>query len=383
MPLHLLGKKSWNVYNADNIAKVKRDEAAAAAREADEEQRMQEVDAERRIQVLRGIRPDPLPEAPEPAETSHHKSHGGRPDKKRRRLAGEDDTDRDLRLARENNEAAEKSTKALATTSKRSDAPLTDSKGHINLFPDEGPKRKAPKNAEAEAETAKKKKEYEDQYTMRFSNAAGFKESIGQKPWYSSAGNIQNGEDTEQPISKDVWGNEDPRRKERAQMRLVTDDPMAIIQKGVSDLRQVEKERKRLQAERQSEMKDLIELEKRHEKKKRKRRDDENDLEDFNLDKSAGKFHHKIHRQRHRSQDRSHERCSRDGRHHRHRSRSHERKGRQSSSQYYHEASSDRKKRPAKALDPKISSQIPTPPDEQIGWEKSSHGRYSIQFAHC
>ena len=344
---------------------------------------MQEVDAERRIQVLRGIHPDPLPEAPEPTETSTHKSHDRRPDKKLRRLAGEDDTDRDLRIARENNEAAEKSTKALVTTSKSSDAPLTDSKGHINLFPEEGPKKKAPKNAEAEAETAKKKKEYEDQYTMRFSNAAGFKESIGQKPWYSSAGNIQNGEGTEEPVSKDVWGNEDPRRKERAQMRLVTDDPMATIQKGVSDLRRVEKERKRWQAERQSEMKDLVELERRHEKKKRKRRDDESDLEGFNLDESAGKFRHKSHRQRRRSQDRGHERCSRDGRHHRHRSRSNERKERQSGSQYYHEASSERKKRPAETLDPKISSQIPTPPDERLAWEKSSHSRYSNQFAHC
>lgn len=344
---------------------------------------MQEVDAERRIQILRGIRLDRLPEAPEPAGTSHHKSHDRRPDRKSRRLAGEDDTDRDLRLARENNEAAEKSTKALATTSKRSDAPLTDSKGHINLFPDEGPKRKAPKNAEAEAETAKKKKEYEDQYTMRFSNAAGFKESIGQKPWYSSAGNIQKEQDTEESVSKDVWGNEDPRRKERAQMRLSTDDPMAIIQKGVSGLRQVEKERKRWQAERHNEMKDLIESEKRHEKKKRKREEDKNDLEDFNLDDSAGKVKHKNHRQRHRSRDRSHERCSRDDHHHRHRSRSHDRKRRQSSSRYYQEAGSDRKKRPAKPLDQKISSQIPTPPDELIGWEKSSRGRYSSQFAHC
>ncbi|KAF5015673.1 hypothetical protein F66182_12905, partial [Fusarium sp. NRRL 66182] len=33
MPLHLLGKKSWNVYNPDNIARVRRDEEQAKARE--------------------------------------------------------------------------------------------------------------------------------------------------------------------------------------------------------------------------------------------------------------------------------------------------------------------------------------------------------------
>lgn len=54
MPLHLLGKKSWNVYNTDNIERVRRDEAAARAREEADEQRMQEEDAERRLKILRG-----------------------------------------------------------------------------------------------------------------------------------------------------------------------------------------------------------------------------------------------------------------------------------------------------------------------------------------
>ncbi|KAL8795629.1 MAG: hypothetical protein Q9195_001867 [Heterodermia aff. obscurata] len=376
MPLHLLGKKSWNVYNADNIARVKRDEAAAAAREADEEQRMQEVDAERRIQILRGNRPDPLPETHESAETVHYHSHERRPERQRRRLAGEDDTDRDLRIAKENSEAAERCSQALATTNKKSDAPLTDSQGHINLFPDEGPKRKAPKNAEAEAEASKKKKEYEDQYTMRFSNAAGFKESIGQKPWYSSAGNIQTGDDAEEPVSKDVWGNEDPRRKERAQMRLVSDDPMAMIQKGVSDLRQVEKERKKWQAERDREIKELAEVEKRH-KRKRRRSAEEDDFERFSLEASQEKTEYlKSHRHRHRNQDQSHDRSSHRKHHHRHRDRSHER-------QSLSKARSNRRQSPTQNLKSRRSLQVPTPPNEQVGWEKSSSSRYSSQFAHC
>ena len=341
---------------------------------------MQEVDAERRIQMLRGIRPDPLPEAAEQTEKgSHRRRHDQRPDRKRRRLAGEDDTDRDLRIARENNEAAAKSTKALTQSSKTSDAPLTDSKGHIMLFPEEGPKRKAPKNAEAEAENAKKTKEYEDQYTMRFSNAAGFKESVGQKPWYSSAGNIHAGLDVGEPVSKDVWGNEDPRRKERAQMRLVSDDPMAMIQKGVSKLRQVEKERKKWQAEKDKEIKEIIESEKARQKRRRKRRDEDDDLEEFSLNSPTKENHHKSHRHRHRSRDRSYER---DRPHHRnrHRSRSHGRsKPRSSPQPQYH----DEEGRPGKLYGTTKSSQIPTPPIEHVGWEKSSSSRYSSQFAHC
>lgn len=287
---------------------------------------MQEVDAERRIQILRGIHPDPPPaEIHEIKDDSQRRNHDRRPHGKRRRLAGEDDTDRDLRIARENNEAAARSTQALATTSKTSDAPLTDSKGHINLFPEEGPKRKPPKNAEAEAEIAKKKKEYEDQYTMRFSNAAGFKESIGQKPWYSSVGNTQAEEATEKPVSKDVWGNEDPRRKERAQIRLQSDDPMAMIRKGVFELRHVEKERQKWQTDRDREMNELLEVERNREKKKRRREADD-DPKGFSLNGPALDSHpEKSHRHRHRSRDRSRERSSRDKHHRRHRRRSYER----------------------------------------------------------
>ncbi|KAG9717065.1 hypothetical protein KCU60_g9544, partial [Aureobasidium melanogenum] len=53
MVLHLLGKKSWNVYNKDNIDRVRRDEAAAQAREQEAERRMDQEDAARRIAILR------------------------------------------------------------------------------------------------------------------------------------------------------------------------------------------------------------------------------------------------------------------------------------------------------------------------------------------
>ncbi|KAL8831782.1 MAG: hypothetical protein Q9191_000668 [Dirinaria sp. TL-2023a] len=299
MPLHLLGKKSWNVYNADNIERVKRDEAAAAAREAAEEQRMQEVDAERRIQILRGIREDqPLKDqgAESTSKSLDEPSHR----RKRRRLAGEDDTDRDLRIARENNEDASKARNALVKSARSNDAPLTDHKGNINLFPMESSRHRAPKNAEAEAEAAKKKKEFEDQYTMRFSNAAGLKQSVDQKPWYSSAATASNVEET---VSKDVWGNEDPRRKEREQLRLASDDPMAIIQKGVSELRKVDGERQRWKEEKDRELKDLVASEKRQKLKRHRRRTEDDDLHGFNLDaplksRDGTRPHHRRHHHR-------------------------------------------------------------------------------------
>ncbi|KAI9043709.1 uncharacterized protein KD926_003059 [Aspergillus affinis] len=233
MPLHLLGKKSWNVYNPENIARVRRDEAQAKAREEEQERLMQEEDAERRIQVLRGEKPStppPPPRLPSPTSRSERKSHTdhiGR-SRKRRRLAGENDTDRDIRFAREDAQFTLAKREELAS-SRTSDAPLEDSAGHINLFPSNESKRPVEKNAEAEKESANKQRSYEDQYTMRFSNAAGFRQSVGQKPWYSSSGT-----DAMAPESvsgKDVWGNEDPMRKEREKSRMDANDPLAAQRK--------------------------------------------------------------------------------------------------------------------------------------------------------
>lgn len=276
---HLLGKKSWNVYNADNIAKVKHDEALAAASEAAEEQRMQEADAENRIRILRGLPVTPLAPS-EPLNDDHAKKHERRRDReqgrdrKRRRIAGEDETEREIRVAREN-AAVVPSKHSTVQTKARNDMPLIDGKGHINLFPIETPSRqKSAKNAEAEAEAAKKKKEYEDQYTMRFSNAAGFKQDVGQQPWYSSVdANAQDGDDgATATLAKDVWGNEDPRRKDRYTKRLTANDPLSAMNRGVEELREVEKERKRWKEERDRDIQELIDSERpsRSSRKKRK-----------------------------------------------------------------------------------------------------------------
>ncbi|KAJ5540131.1 hypothetical protein N7513_008463 [Penicillium frequentans] len=337
MPLHLLGKKSWNVYNPENVARVKRDEAQAKALEEEDERRMQEVDADRRIRILRGERV-PTPPPPPPARSASEAlsrsertlaDDAGRT-RKRRRIAGEDDTERDIRYAREDAEQAsakrEELTVAALRKNKTSDAPILDRDGHINLFPAEGGKKKVEKNKEAEAEAQKEKQSYEDQYTMRFSNAAGFKQSIGQKPWYSSSAQAVEAPDTR---SKNVWGNEDPMRKEREKFRMDANDPLAAMKRGVRQLRATEQERKRWNDEKRKELESLKSEQGSRDRLKyhRKRRSRSADsLEGFKLDVPAVKDrdekdhrssrrHHHRHHHRDRSRDRHRESSSRHSHH--------------------------------------------------------------------
>ncbi|KOC12571.1 hypothetical protein AFLA70_687g000411 [Aspergillus flavus AF70] len=272
MPLHLLGKKSWNVYNPENIARVRRDEAQAQAREEEQERRMQEVDAERRIQILRGEQPStppPPPRSPSPISRHDRKSHAEDTVRfrKRRRLAGENDTDRDIRFAREDAQTALAKREELASA-RSSDAPLYDSAGHIDLFPSQPSQKHTEKNPEAEKESAERKKAYEDQYTMRFSNAAGFRQSVGQKPWYSASGIEAMAPDS---ISgKDVWGNEDPMRREREKARIDANDPLAAMKKGVRQLKSIEQERRKWDQERRREL-EAFKLEEKHRSRHRRR----------------------------------------------------------------------------------------------------------------
>ena len=308
---------------------------------------MQDVDAERRMQVLRGLKVDKPPAPPnEPADEGRRRRDGAGRERKRRRITGEDDTDRDIRFAQDKNALVPAKPDLQLKSVKNDNAPITDHRGHINLFPSEDLKRNAPKNAEVEAEKAKKQKEFEDQYTMRFSNAAGFKQAIGQKPWYSSL-DVKGSDGAEAP-SKDVWGNEDPRRKEREKVRMSTDDPLAAIKKGVAGVREVDKERNKWREERAQELQELEEAEKRRARRRRKRRQMD-DLEGFSLDDTMKSEHRERHRRRSRDpssrQSNRHRSRSRDREHYRH-----------------HHKGLDERNKP--------------------GWEVGPGGRYSAQFAH-
>jgi len=309
MPLHLLSKKSWNVYAPDNIARVKRDEAAAAAAEEEEDRRKDEYDAERRLAILRGETPPERPLALESEENVRRKGRdegrGEGRDRKRRRVAGEDDTERDLRAAREDLESRRKPPTREVKKRKRSDAPITDHKGHINLFPiDPRDQLKSEKNAEVEAEKARKQRELEDQYTMRLDNAAG-RDGFKDKPWYASTSSKVKDAQADAAIpgqsltaygeDKNVWGRPDPRRKDRERARMSAGDPLAFMSKAQVQLKQAEIDRKRWAEDRKLEMEGLgKEPEKRQHRERRGRkekqrrceqhRDADDTLEGFSLD---------------------------------------------------------------------------------------------------
>ncbi|OAG03390.1 uncharacterized protein CC84DRAFT_1206777 [Paraphaeosphaeria sporulosa] len=330
MPLHLLGKKSWNVYNADNIARVKADEAAAAARKAAEEQRIQEIDAARRAAILRGETPPPLPE-----ENPPHKDETSRPvrrdghDKKRRRLAGEDDTDRDIRLAASaegdgGDELGDIDARLVRLRKPTSDAPLIDHAGNINLFPvDIKEQMKRERNEEVEKEKRKKEKALEDQHTMRFSNAAG-RGGLGQQPWYASR-SCRTAEQDE-PISKaltfpdlenkNVWGNEDPLRKKREESRITSNDPFTFMQRAQVQLKMSKEGKKKWAAERDRELMELRAAQERsscrenHDKKKKRAHKDDDRKDRGARNKERSSLHKHQPMGRSRSRERSYEHSS-------------------------------------------------------------------------
>lgn len=287
---------------------------------------MQEIDAQRRLAILRGEAPPPITydKEDEPVE-SHRPSRESGPDhhgsaRRKRKRHGEDDTDFELRLAKQRAEPANTSLEVSQRTS--SSAPIVDHRGHIDLFGDEKTRAHAQKNEEAERESKKKKREYEDQYTMRLSNAAG--KNGTNRPWYSQA----DAERGDAPL-KDVWGNDDPRRKDRDEKRIVASDPLAMMKKGASRVRELKQERKKFQEEREEELRQMRRDERRREKHRRRedretRRRSESPRSDRSRRRSRDRRDEKHDRERDRGRRRDRER----ERSHRRESRSQERERR-------------------------------------------------------
>jgi len=330
MPLHLLGKKSWNVYNASAIAKVRADESAAAAREEAQNERELAWQADVRLALLRGLSPPARP-AELDEDVVHQKdgkagriqrreqgedgaSSALRAEKRRmRRREGEDDTERDIRLAREDlggasgKESAAKRREAGKSTREEALLPLTDAGGHIQLFAPERPAPAStsssgkPEREDPEQALRKRQQEEREAGSLRFSEAGPNRGHPSSRPWYAGAG--AGTQDLEE-VGKNAFGREDAGRKGRDAARVSAADPMAVMMVAQRKLKEVERERERWKLERERDVGlvrdyDIERGDRRHRHSGR--------------DRDRDRSHSGRHRRRHTSRSRSPD----DGRRHR------------------------------------------------------------------
>lgn len=297
------------------------------------------MDAARRLAILRGETPPPLPEPEPEIDPAHTKfarrdetsSTGFGPRKRKRK--GEDDTEFEVRMARERAEAGGRTAGELARGvegehKKRATIDIVGKDGHIDLIGAPPPEfGKTDKNAEYEKEAARKKRELEDQYTMRFSNAAGRDGFAGGDPWYASSSNHQrvlasdtaakDGEVGIEAPTKNVWGRDDPNRQSREIKRITSNDPLAMMKMGAKKVREIEKERRQENEERAREMKQLEREERRREKRiRRERRHEDHGSHRHRSDRpehSRRRYRDDDHDQRrHRHRDNPDRNCDRE-----------------------------------------------------------------------
>lgn len=290
---------------------------------------MQDADAARRLAILRGETPPPLPEAEQPADPSDKKhtrrdrdgtfGGGGR----KRKRAGEDDTEFEMRVARERAEEGARVAGELAEAGgskrqnqkEREDVNIVDSRGHIDLI---GP---PPKDAGGGGGGDDKKETREERVQRRANETVEkYRENyrngvFAGQPWYEEAQRrrpIMNAwflqacraavavteadrmeaerEDVRQALrdaermleapTTDVWGRDDPKRKERETARLDANDPLAAMKSGAKKVRHVLRERRIEAEERWRELEQLRQEEQR--RGKRRKREHEHADEDEN-----------------------------------------------------------------------------------------------------
>lgn len=285
---------------------------------------MQEIDSTRRLAILRGEIPPPLPESEPEIDPSDKKFARRDRDNaigfisRKRKRADEDDTDFEMRMAQERAALGQEIAKELRAPGpdglKSEEVDIVGKDGHINLVGAPLPTDRSGKNPEYEREAAKKKREMEDQYTMRFSNAAGRDGFAAGDPWYAKSGSrssrcIPTKEELDAEVgieapTKDVWGKEDPRRKAREAERITINDPLAMMKMGAKRVREVTKERRREDKERERELRDLRKEERRQEK--RQRREQRDDSRERRRDRD-GHSSDRTHRSEPRHRDRERE----------------------------------------------------------------------------
>ena len=105
---------------------------------------------------------------------------------------------------------------------------------------------------------------------------------------------------------KNVWGNEDPMRKEREKARMDVNDPLAAMKRGVRQLKATEAERKRWNEEKRKQLEALKSEQEASSSRHHRRRRSVDSLEGFNLDTPAPREDRRDDRSSHRRHDRRH-----------------------------------------------------------------------------
>lgn len=268
---HLLAKKSWNVYNKDNIERVRCDEAEARVKALDAESRAKSDDAAEQLRLLRGG--SPLVEG---------RIHESRSDHKRKRDDGdnEDEHVRSHQVERRSKHARRDEDDGGASTRYTS---------------------RGTKDANVTSESLDKIS------NMLFRDAAG-RHAAAQKPWYSTT---TSGDREEREMGKDVWGNVDAGRHIRDQQRIDASDPLLAMKRGVKQLKEVEKQKTEWRKERE---KDLYEVEDLARKERHRQRKEQRNRHGEEGKSERHRFHkrdihdrhpHQQKRERDRSEHRS------------------------------------------------------------------------------
>lgn len=301
---------------------MQRDEAAAAAEEHAAEQRMQDVDAARRLAILRGETPPPLPEPEQPADPSDKQhtrrdrdgafSSGAGGAGRKRKRAGEDDTDFEMRVARERAEEGARVAGELAgeggSKRQKQDVSIVDSRGHIDLVgpPTEDALGGGGGGDVTRGETVRGRNATGTRGTVEKFERNDRKEVLAGKQWYEQARRRQPfvkechstaceaGAATiaERPESEredlrkamrdaekllegpttSAFGQPDPKRKDREAARLDANDPLAAMRSGAKQVREVTRERRREAEDRLRELEQLRKEERRRGRREKRER---------------------------------------------------------------------------------------------------------------
>jgi len=243
--LIILPKKQWHVRNQDNIDRVRRDEAKAAAEEADRESRRQLAEREARVRLLR--------------------------ERARGRLGGS------------GTEAVEAVVgplppeKELAeVTSDMVTSDVTEASGHINFFQDaEKGEDKVTTNAEHEAEKKKEQEEYEKKVGYLVKLGQDTEELDGGTAWWKKAAGSRLLEPTPSQLKATATGSLAAVRAKQTEFL----DPLNSVRKylGCEGVRLTMKSHQKMMEEKErkaldfDDVKDIKKVEKKHKKKERKR----------------------------------------------------------------------------------------------------------------